>query len=450
MSDSRIQRWLRTGAAVALMQAAAFSASAQQLTEFGAIRGANADGSIPAYTGGLTRPPAGYQPGSGVYINPFADEAPIETITADNLAQYTELLSPGTLALFERSPDYKINVYRTHRTMSYPSWFLENTTRNATGASLGGSVAGDAVQNLLPGIPFPTPKDGYEVMWNAFLHFDRHSQVHGSTWLVDTRGRPVRLLVGFNTRTTPIYEGDTSVPFTGHFMANTIRMIAPANLAGYIQVQRHPIDYGQGQENWVFDPGQRRVRVAPNYTYDTPVAQYGGALFYDEGFGFFGRLDRFEFKLIGRKEMIVPYNNYDVFTADPQELLGQRYMNPDIVRWERHRVWVVEATRKSGARHAYSKRQIFIDEDSYAFLLTEGYDNSGRLARIGQGFPQIDYTGNGGMNTSPWVYYDLIKGNYLLTYGAIDANTPAKWEFLPRTPNPDLFTPQGIANLGNR
>ena len=442
-----LTRWFTSATTFALISglALAATASAQELTAFGAVRGANADGSIPAYTGGLTRAPASYRPGSGVFTNPFANETPAYTVTAQNLAQHQALISPGQQELFRRWPDYKINVYPTHRTMAYPGWFLENARRNEAGAKLSGPVAGDKVENLLPGTPFPRPANGYEAMWNYLLRYDRFSTGRVSSTLVDSRGRQVMLNRGINTGYNRVYSGSTSEVFSGdQFWAGLVRIESPANLAGYVQLQRHPIDFSKGLENWVFDPGQRRVRVAPNFSYDTPVAQWSGTLFYDEAYGFMGRMDRFDFKLVGRKEMIIPYNSYDTLFADPAKLYGEKFLNPDLVRWEKHRVWVIEATRKEGARHAYSKRRYYLDEDTWSIVLTEAYDNAGKLARVGQIYPLINYTSTGGYSAAGFSYYDLIKGNYVFL------NKPSTTEFRATAPSEAAFTSQGISGGSNR
>ncbi len=57
-------------------------------------------------------------------------------------------------------------------------------------------------------------------------------------------------------------------------------------------------------------PGQRRVKAAPDVAYDTPNPGTAGATTYDDAFMFNGAMDRYDFKLIGKKEMYVPYNAY--------------------------------------------------------------------------------------------------------------------------------------------
>lgn len=447
MPHHSLKRWFTCATTFAMISglALAATASAQELTAFGAVRGANADGSIPAWTGGLTRPPATYRAGSGVFPDPYASEQPLYTVTAQNKAQYASLLTPGTQALLNKWDDYRIQVYPTHRTMAYPGWFLENARRNQGATRLSGATPGDKLENLHAGTPFPRPANGNQAMWNALLRYERYTSMNVASHLVDSRGRSILLNRGTNDVHNPVYTSDTSKPYTGdQYWLATVKIQSPANLAGYVQLQRHPLDWSRGPENWVFDPGQRRVRVAPNFSYDTPVAQWSGTLFYDEAYGFMGRMDRFDFRLVGRQEMLIPYNNYEAMFGDANKLIGPNFMNPDMVRWEKHRVWVVEATRKDGARHAYSKRRYYLDEDTWAIVLNEHYDNAGKLARVGQIFSFINYTPTGGMSSAMFNYYDLIKGNYVIL------NKPSTAEMRASAPNPAAFTSQGISGSSNR
>jgi hypothetical protein len=192
-------------------------------------------------------------------------------------------------------------------------------------------------------------------------------------------------------------------------------LLSPPSSAGIVFLPFYtPRGEDGGQKVWFYTPGQRRVRVAPEFAYDVPIASYGGVILWDEIFGLVGRLDRFDFKLVGKKEMIVPYNVFALTnTAPTQDLVKPKFVNPDDVRWEKHRVWVVEATRKPGARHVYSRRTFYLDEDSWCILASEHYDNAGNIYRVTQNdvFPTYDV---GGINNQTWTTYDLIKGNYFV------------------------------------
>lgn len=425
------------------------------LTEFGADRAANADGSIPKYTGGLSSKTLGPNE------DPYKDEKPLYSVDAKNMAEYTDLLTPGTKALLTKYSGYRVDVYPSHRSMRYPAWVLENTVRNATTAKLGGPVKGDnllgAGENGLPypGIPFPIPTDGYEVMWNNTAKYvPPVSRNRYSGYLVDTGGRlsPLPGIDGWYLR--PWYDR------SGTLQKNT----PPGTLFGLVAtITRPPSGAGGvfmnfytargedgGQKVWFYSPGQRRVRMAPEFAYDVPIAAYGGATIWDEIFAFVGRLDRFDFKLVGKREMLVPYNTYWISSKAPlKEIFGPKYINPDVMRWEKHRVWVVDATRKQGKRHAYSRRMFYIDEDSWCVLVQESYDDAGNMFRIAHTNTNVNPSEVGGIVPYSWQTYDLIKGNYMMI-GTL--NNPGDGHQYYETPEglKMAITPQAVEAAGIR
>jgi hypothetical protein len=155
--------------------------------------------------------------------------------------------------------------------------------------------------------------------------------------------------------------------------------------------------------------------VAPDLSHDTPNPGTAGATTFDDTFIFNGSMDRFAFKLIGKKEMLVPYNAYAaVYQAKQDELLKPNHLNPDLVRWELHRVWVVEATLKEGKRHVYGKRVFYLDEDSWAALASDQYDGRGQLYRTGFAYmaPSYDLPAP---YSDMFGHYDLVSRIYSLT-----------------------------------
>lgn len=393
------------------------------LTKFGANAGANADGSIPAYDGGLKNPP---KVGPNNYPDPFAGEKPLYSVSKANMQQYAALLTEGAKAMMERFPDYRIDVYPTQRSMTYPNWFLENTLKNATTAKLGGAVEGDKVAGAaedgfpFQGIPFPVPQNGYEVMWNHFFRFAPPvSRLRSRNWLVDASGQPSEL-PGINAAYLHPWSEQT-----GEMKKNTYNsmfgfwteLYSPATSAGTQFLNYYLPDATDTSKVWFYTPGQRRVRRAPEFTYDTPMGSYAGVIVWDEPFGFVGRMDRFDMKLVGKKELLVPYNVYGVTNqSTSQEVLGKQFVKPEYVRFEKRNVWVVEATRKADARHAYSKRNFLVEEDCWCLVNTESFDDAGKIWRVAQihNFPTYDV---GGMNSDTWMFQDLRKGNYIVING---------------------------------
>jgi hypothetical protein len=392
-----------------------------QMTKFGADAGKNADGSIPAYTGGLKS--LGRVTEGEHYKDPFADEKPLYSITSKNMGEYEGLLNPGTQALIKRYPTYRVDVYPTHRTMTYPDWFADNSVKNATTAKIAGEIEGDKVIGSAPdgmpfqGIPFPVPKTGYEVMWNYKLRFaPAVSMLKPSAWLVDSGGT-VSELPGFEAAYLHPWSDQSGKlrkeTYDSYFGFST-RLTSPPTSNGIHFLNYYTPDAASAQPVWIYTPGQRRVRKAPEFAYDIPIAAYAGILMWDEFLGFQGRMDRFSFKLVGKKEMIVPYNTFGMSTTKaPNQIVAKDHVNPDAMRWEKRRVWVVESTRKDGVRHAYSRRNFYVEEDCWCIVATESFDNAGKLWRVSQlfNFPVYDV---GGMNNEAYLFADLIKGNYFV------------------------------------
>ena len=388
-----------------------------QLTQIGAEKAGNADGTIPAYTGGLTTAPAGFKAGSSVRPDPFANEKPRVQITASNMAKYEDQLTAGSRALLKKYPKYRIDVYPTHRTVSLPDRVLENTVANASRAST--KDGGLGITGAIGGYPFPIPKSGNEAMWNHLLRYvGVASNFKYDNWNVDASGKPALATSGKLFVEYPYYDPKATQPAqeTDVYFRTKIFYNAPARRAGEALMIVDPIDMGaKDRRAWTYLPGQRRVKVAPDLAHDTPNPGTAGATTFDDTFIFNGSMDRFDFKLVGKKEIIVPYNAYAaVYQAKQYELLKPNHLNPDLVRWELHRVWVVEAVLREGKRHVYSKRTFYLDEDSWAALASDEYDARGQLYRTGFAYmaPSYDLPAP---YTDMFGHYDLVSGVYSLT-----------------------------------
>jgi hypothetical protein len=415
--------WL-SGSAAAAVTAQEAEAIGNTLTEFGAEKAGNADGTIPAYTGGL-KSVAGYTPDMDRYIDPFKDEKPLFTIDATNMAKYDDQLTEGSKALLKKFPSYHMDVYPSHRTFYLPQWILDNSKKNATTAKLTGEVKGDSMAGAAPdglplaGVPFPIPKDAYEVMWNHKLNFGA-AVVHerSQAFLVDTAGgvTPLPNPDEYFVRAWSDKDPSTRAKVFDATFGFDATLVSPPASAGIVFLNWYlPTAADEGQKVWFYTPGQRRVRRAPEFAYDIPIASYGGVILWDEIFGFVGRMDRFDFTLVGKKEMIVPYNVFKVTNTMPaRQALDKHTMAPDSLRFEKHRIWVVEANRKAGARHAYKKRRFYVDEDSWNVIQVSGWDEAGNLWRIHDVWTFPTYN-TGGLSNAAWTTYDLIKGNYFTT-----------------------------------
>ena len=448
---------LAVGAAMLSLQALADTTlGGEVLTRFGAEKAGNADGSIPAYTGGLTDIPASYVPGSGQFPNPFADEKPIAVVNAANMKEHEEFLTPTIKHFMEKFPDFYINVYPTHRTMKYPEWVLENTESNAQTAKLVGNVPADGVEGAYGGIPFPVPENGNEVIWNFLLHYrPAWSEWLCSNYVVRPNGSVTNVGIFDGYVMNTFYDRTRSELKDPYFFQYLSMGVGPASQVGYNIILTNSANYSEANNlSWVYTPGQRRVRTAPEFSYDTPAANFGGAVLYDEINMFAGRQDRFDFKLIGKEEKYVPYNVYRSAEGEiptKEEYLTANYSNPEYQRFEKHRVWVVEATLKDGARHAVPTKRFYVDEDSWIILEVAGYDRAGELYRVGLNYPFFAYDPEMPvMNFLPYEVYDLKKGSYMSTNNVNERQNQYRFTFNEAIRDRSILDPNRMSARGIR
>ena len=438
-------------AAVSADQAARLG---DDLTPTGAERAGNADGSIPAWTGkGVETPPAGFDPASGNYPNPYSGEKPLYTVTKGNIAEYAELLSEGQKTLLEKFGDqgYKIHVYPSHRTFAAPEWFYEGSKQNATDAQL--VADGQKIDGNLPGVPFPIPQNGLEALWNHMIRWGGYEFVFETeAYYVDASGQPILASKSTNYWEFPMFmvkkEGRDYGTRDMRWAYLRSDFTGPARRAGEILLVHEPgADYteGKGRSAWQYLLGQRRVRKAPAVSFDTPRPASAGTSTYDDAYMFNGSPERFEWKLVGKKEAIVPYNNYSIlFEHGNTEILGESFPNPELMRFEKHRVWVLEATLKEGIRHIYAKRRFLIDEDSWQILENARWDGQGKLWRVGLALPAMLWDIPAPLLTSE-ISYDLINGLYNVTGKPLPGTLRSE-----NGKGVQYFSPQGMARMGVR
>jgi len=383
-----------------------------ELTPMGALAQANMAGTIPAYQGGLAQ-----DVNADSFKNIYANETPLFVITSKNVSQYKDNLSSGQLALFAKYPDtYKMPIYKTHRTASFPKAIYKKAKMNATRANLVGG--GNGLKNFDETVPFAIPKSGIEVIWNHMSRFRGGSVERNVALMAVQRNAsftPVKMRVQF---TPPQYiqggydaKADDNVLF--YYMEE---VKSPARMTGNILLVHETIDQViQPRMAWTYNAGQRRVRRAPYVAYDAPGAATESLRTADQLDMFNGAPDRYDWKLVGKKEIYIPYNAYKL--ADPEvkyeNIIQAGHINQDLARYELHRVWQVEAVLKEGARHLYSKRTFYVDEDSWQIAMADHYDSRGVLWRVSEGHP-LQFVN---VNTTWYVsnvIYDLMSERYLV------------------------------------
>ena len=454
MSVNSKMTWaaLAIGAALATPAAAELSAAdlaklGTTLTPVGAEKAGNAAGTIPAWDGGITRPVAGYTAG-GSYVDPFPNDKPLFTIDANNVDRYKDNLSPGQVAMFKKYSDYKMIVYPTRRTAAFPACHYAETKECAAKAKL--APGGNGVTGCMGGIPFPIPKDGNEAIWNSELRYS--GDTFGMNWdqAAVTRTGDYAL-VRFEYEYDFSY-GNCSKPMSArepNKKLNYLQVVnAPARLAGQILLVHETVNQAKEPRSaWTYNPGQRRVRLAPQVAYDNPGTAADGLRTNDD-FGMFnGATDRYDWKLVGKKEIYIPYNSYRL--SDPKlkysDILKAGHINQDLARYELHRVWVVDATLKSGTSHIYARRTFYIDEDSWAIVLIDKYDARGELWRTAEFHSENWYNVPMYFGTVE-IHNDLQSGRYI----AMGLRNEEKriYEVIKRSPGD--YTPANLRGVGTR
>jgi len=385
----------------------------KDLTPMGAEKAGNAEGTIPAWDGGITTPPAGYTKGMH-HPDPYAADKILFTITADNMDQYADKLTVGQQAMLKAYPTYKMNVYPTHRSAAMPQRIYDATKAVAVTAQL--AEGGNGVTGALNGIPFPIPETGVEVIWNHILRWRGNAFDRNFGLAPMTRGGDYTM-VEFNEKGDFRYsqEGMTEEKFNNTIATFKQEIFAPARVAGRILLVHETLD--QNKENrraWLYNPGQRRVRRAPNVAFDNPKEGGDGLTTSDTVDMYNGSPERYDWKLVGKKELYVPYNSY-LLHSDKlkyKDILTPLHLNPDYLRYELHRVWVVEATLKEGTSHIYKRRTFYVDEDSWQILAMDQYDNRDQLWRVSEGHC-INYYEVPTFWSTVEAHYDLQSGRYI-------------------------------------
>ena len=419
----------------------------KSLTPLGAEMAGNAANTIPAWDGGITKPAAGYKE-SGHYSDPYASDMPLFTINAANMEKYKANLTPGQMALLKKYPSWKMNVYPSRRSAAFPKGHYDGAAANATKVKL--AAGGNGIIGAKGGVPFPIPKDGLEVVWNNLTSYRGDTYATNWSQAAVTRDGDYTL-VRFEYE-YDFHYGNLSKPDKDredNKLLNFLQTVtAPARLAGQILlVYDYADQVKQPRQAWTYNPGQRRVRLAPNVAYDNPGTAADGLRTNDDFLMYNGATDRYNWKLVGKKEIYVPYNSYKLVgnSLKYTDVLKPGHVNPDHARYELHRVWVVDATLKEGTSHLYKRRTFYIDEDSWMIVVADKYDARDELWRVSEqhsiNFYNIPMT-----YPALEVHHDLQSGRYIAM--GLRNEEPKVYEVIKRTSGD--FTPSGLRGAGTR
>jgi hypothetical protein len=423
------------------------------LTPFGAIKEANLDKSIPAWTGGLSEIPALYAGPGNHHADPFKDENPKVIISKSNYLTYKNLLTAGQIKFFETYPDtFQMHVYPTHRTHALPDWVSKNTKQNALTSEL--TSGGVGIKDAYGGIAFP------------ILHGSSSDKALQAVWNHMTRWRGIYVTRSFSEVTVK-YNGDLSVSTksqeayfnfynpNGSFKElNNVLFyflnftLSPPRLAGGAFLVHETLDQTKEPRSaWDYSASQRRVFRAPNVAYDSPIASSDNTRVADDSDMYNGAPDRYNWSYKGLHEYFIPYNSYKLSERDVKytDVATPYHLNPEFMRWELHRVHVVEAMLKEGESHIYKKRVFYIDEDSWSIVLADQYDNKNELWRVSMSMTQNFYELPGVFQAAN-AFHDLKTQSYSVNGLYSEARESPIFE--NDMPNERHFKPSSLRKRG--
>jgi hypothetical protein len=420
------------------------------LTPLGSERAGNVAGTIPAWTGGFTTVPADWDPSSQIVPDFWSGESPLYTVNASNLSQYASLLSDGVKSLIQNT-GLSLQVFPTHRTAAAPQWVYDNIVANSTRAQLNEADGRTGFTGAYGGIPFPMPDTsnplsaGAQIIWNHRCRWQAPANTQIGASVVSNNGSITLAGGGITQNDYPYYDPNGSLAtYQGYQYMNHETLIAPATSIGTQVLDRFATNSLQNPDIlWELLSGQGRVRKAPELKYDTPSSFTDGIASFDEYNGFDGALDRYDWKLIGKQEMLIPYNNNAMRRAAISDVHMPKFLNPEIVRWELHRVWVVDATLHAGERHVIPHRRLFVDEDTYTVALADEWDANGNLYKEAMTFNVVFPNLPGTIMLNSMVY-NLQTGDYVTITGPWGNAPYNKPESFAPIPASDL-EPQAMA-----
>lgn len=329
--------------------------------------------------------------------DPYAAEKPLFTITAGNMAKYAEFLTPGQQAMFRKYPSFRMEVYPSHRDFRYDDAVCHAALHNARNATLEARETKDEaaatrsnqwfidrswlkVHGAVPGaVPFPFPKNGKELVWNLFMA-PRPSSVMRETDVAAVYPNG-NVLWGAQRawNYAPLHDARLRRPaYDGVAEYRKAETLAPAREAGTITWYTQIFSLNDANSIVYLwhspDYRHRRYRLGP----DSPIPPTANTI-----------------------------------TEDEIRLLTPGHENPDFVRWELRRAWVLDGRLRQKYRHLYPHRTLYIDEDSYQATMSEAFDAK-------DGIWRFNWANNlyvGGTRTNTWetysaYYHDLLSGGY--------------------------------------
>ncbi len=386
----------------------------------------------------IISPVEGFDSSSNSYVDPFINDPVLFTITSDNYMQIEEgILTAGQIAMFETYPEtFKMNIYKSRRSCSVPQEVLDLTVDNAIMID-----NGEGIDGVVGSIPFPNPSEALHHVWNHILRY-RGVDIEG--------GSPYYIINPDGSRTMGAGKA-IAKNFWNPFLSNDkglqgmimSKVTKPPRLAdGAVLVIESLNAFQNPRRAWVYNPGTRRVRRAPDIAYDNYNSFSQGLTTTDSFDGFNGAKDRYNWTNLGDQLRFMPYNSYKFHEAQVEEILTPFHVNQDLLRYELVRVNAVRADIKEGKRHILPHRIMYFDYDSHNMLAEDVFDGQLKIMRYRE-LPQINYYDEPMCNSIHSATYDFATRRYILNNVRSSDVPKVNWR-IDTSHKDNLFTPEGL------
>ena len=386
----------------------------------------------------IEQPIKSYDPLKNSYPDPFSEDKIIFTITNENYLEFSDnILTSGQIEMFVKYPKtFKMNVYKSRRSCAVPPEVYALTKSNAILTD-----EGEGIEGIVGSIPFPQPSEALHHVWNHILRY-RGVEISGSSpfFIIDPDGSRV---LGAGEAIAKNYWNPFTKNEKGLQGMLMTKVTHPPRLADASALVIESLNaFKTPRKAWVYNPGTRRVRRAPDIAYDYKPSASQGLTTTDQFDGFNGAKDRYNWKSLGSQVKLMPYNAYKFHEAPMDEVLDPYHVNQDFLRYELVNVNVVKAELKTDKRHIIPERVMYFDVDSHNMLVEETFDANSEIMAYRE-FPIINFYDQPMCLSIHSATYDFATRRYqLASVRSIDI-PKIEWR-LEQAHNERMFTPEGL------
>ena len=388
----------------------------------------------------ISSPVENYNPNSNEYINPFIDDEIQLEINISNYENYLAYLTEGQIAMFQTYPEtFVMHIYPSRRSCAVP-----NEVYDLSKSGNANMIAdGEGVDGVVGSIPFPDASEPLHHVWNHILRYRGVDIVGGAPYYVVNPDGSMTQGAGeaiAKNCWNPFVKESYCEGLQGMLMQKVTHPPRLADASLLVIESLNALD--SPRKAWVYDPGTRRVRRAPNIAYDYLGSASQGLSTADSFDGFNGAKDRYNWTNVGTELKFMPYNVYDFYNADRKEILTNFHVNQKYMRYELVKVNIVRADIKSDKRHIYPHRVMYFDADSYGMISEEVYDGKKEIMNYRE-LPLMNFYDEPACLAVHSATYNFATRRYLLNNVRSSEIDKIIWR-ADKPHDIQLFTPNGL------